>query len=85
LNFNSIAKLTTELNDHLGKADANSPHMIGMAGDEVWSTGKYSRTIRSRNGEVIQLKGYWSTIDVREGDAWKARMMTYNITAAETK
>jgi uncharacterized protein (TIGR02246 family) len=69
--------------NHLGKADANSPHMIGPAGDEVWSTGEWSQTIRSGNGEVIQLKGYWSTIDVREDDAWKARMMTYNITPAE--
>jgi hypothetical protein len=34
------------------------------------------------------MKGYWSTIDRREGDDWKIRMLTVNVTPApapETK
>jgi Domain of unknown function (DUF4440) len=71
--------------DHLGKCDQSSPHAIGTAGNEVWEIGEWSQTIQGQNGDPIQLKGYWSTIDVREGDAWKTRMMTYNITPAEAK
>jgi hypothetical protein len=56
-----------------------------MAGNEVWEIGEWSQTIQGQNGDPIQLKGYWSTIDVREGDAWKTRMMTYNITPTEAK
>jgi hypothetical protein len=25
-------------------------------------------------------KGYWSAIDIREGDGWKIRMLTWNMT-----
>ena len=28
------------------------------------------------------MKGYWSTIDRREGDDWKIRMLTVNVTPA---
>jgi hypothetical protein len=31
-------------------------------------------------GEPIQIKGYWSAIDTREGNDWKIRMLTWNIT-----
>jgi hypothetical protein len=36
-------------------------------------------------GDPVPLKGYWSEIYVREGDALKVRMQTWNITPAEAK
>jgi hypothetical protein len=36
---------------------------------------------RGQTGEPIQLKGYWSAFEVREGDAWKDRIQTWNITS----
>jgi hypothetical protein len=33
----------------------------------------------SQNGPV-QARGYWSTIYVRDGDAWKIRMSIFNQT-----
>jgi hypothetical protein len=33
-----------------------------------------------QNGGPMQLKGYWSVIDSREGDDWKIRMLTWNMT-----
>ena len=64
---------------HLAKVDQYSPRMIG---DERWDTGEWSATIQvqSQKGDPIQLKGYFGCIDIREGDDWKIRMLTYNMT-----
>jgi ketosteroid isomerase-like protein len=74
--------------NHLSKRDQYSPHTIGTAGNETWSNGEWSLTVRLPEGDPLQLKGYWSAIRVREGDVWKDRMQTWNITPsppAETK
>ena len=71
--------------NHIGKPDQYSPHIIGTAGNELWSSGDWSLTLQGETGDPIPLKGYWSEIYVREGDAWKVRMQTWNITPAETK
>ena len=67
---------------HTGKPDGKAPYMIGTDGNEVWETGEWSETGQDENGGPIQIKGYWSAIDSREGDEWKIRMLTYNITPA---
>jgi ketosteroid isomerase-like protein len=76
--------------NHIGKPDQYSPHIIGTAGNELWSSGDWSLTLQGETGDPISLKGYWSEIYVREGDAWMVRMQTWNITPppaapAETK
>ena len=70
--------------NHLAKADSNSIRFIGTAGNEVWRNGEFSETetLQGQNGGPIQLKGYWAGIEVREGDAWKKRMLIWNITPA---
>jgi uncharacterized protein (TIGR02246 family) len=68
--------------NHIGKADQDSPHIIGTAGNETWRTGEWSEAGQGQNGEPIQIKGYWSTIDTREGDDWRLRLLTWNITPA---
>jgi uncharacterized protein (TIGR02246 family) len=68
--------------NHTSKSDQYSPHPIGTA---MWSDGDWSETGQGQTGEPIQIKGYWSEIKVREGDAWKIRMLTWNITPAEAK
>lgn len=65
--------------NHISKGDQYSPHIMGTAGNEAWATGEFSQTIQAQNGAPIQLKGYWGAVDVREGDTWKARMVTFNI------
>jgi uncharacterized protein (TIGR02246 family) len=65
--------------NHTDTVDRNSPHMIGTAGNEMWVTGAYSQTNRFKDGNTAEQKGYWSVIFAREGDAWKARMITWNI------
>jgi uncharacterized protein (TIGR02246 family) len=65
--------------NHITKKDPNSPRFIGTA-DNVASNGEWSETGQGPTGEPIQIKGYWSAIDTREGDGWKIRMLTWNIT-----
>jgi len=60
--------------------DQDSPHIIGTAGNEMWATGGWSATIQGQNFVPTQIKGYWSVI--REGDDWKIRMLTTNVTPA---
>jgi uncharacterized protein (TIGR02246 family) len=51
-----------------------------MLGDNVRSRfGSWSGIFHSPNGPV-HVKGYWTTTDVRDGDTWKIRLETYNLT-----
>ena len=68
--------------NHIAKPDQYSPHIIGTAGNEIWATGEWSLTIKGQNFGPIEEKGYWTEIYVREGDAWKVRMQTWNVTPA---
>ena len=67
--------------NHISKKDPNSPRIIGTA-DNIASNREWSETLQGQTGGPFKLKGYWSSIDTREGDAWKIRMLTYNITPA---
>jgi ketosteroid isomerase-like protein len=67
--------------NHTGKLDADSPHIVGA--NELWATGDWSEIGQGKTGEPIPIKGYWSAIDGREGDDWKIRMMSFNITPAK--
>jgi len=40
---------------YIGKLDANTPHIIGTAGDETWETGEWSQTGTNRR---TQIKGF---------------------------
>jgi hypothetical protein len=67
--------------DFSNPPDQHSPHTIGTTGDAVWSTGDWGEAFQGPNGD-IQVKGYWGAVFVREGDDWKLRMLTVNITPA---
>jgi hypothetical protein len=42
--------------------------------------GEWSQTIPVESGDPIKMKSFWSTIDIRQGEDWKMRMLTWNIT-----
>ena len=73
----------------MSKPEQYSPHVIGTAGNEVWSTGEFSQTFQVEKGSPLQISGHFLDIDVREGDALKYKVQTYNFTGppvpAETK
>jgi uncharacterized protein (TIGR02246 family) len=68
--------------NQIDKVDPDSPRLIGTAGDAVWANGEWTRTIQDPNGGLTEAKGYWSSIYVREGDTWKIRFDTFNVTPA---
>jgi uncharacterized protein (TIGR02246 family) len=69
--------------NHTSKKDPTSPRIVGTA-DNIASNGEWSETGQVETGDPIHIKGYWSAIDTLEGDDWKIRMLTYNITPASS-
>ena len=67
--------------NHIHKLNSNSARIIGTAGN-VTLNGEFSVIVQGKTGGPIPVKGYWSEIDTREGDAWKIVMHTFNITPA---
>ena len=78
----SVPAAISRFVDAGGKVDQYSPHVIGTAGNEIWLNGEWSATLQAETGEPIPIKGYWSEILVRDGDAWKAQMLAWNTTPA---
>jgi ketosteroid isomerase-like protein len=72
------------IKNYISTYDQDSPYIIGTAGNETWANGAWGYTAQPESGDPFQLKGYWSSIDVREGDDWKFRMLTWNITPPPT-
>jgi len=68
--------------NHIITADQYSPHIIGTTGNEAWSNGEWTLTHQGQNAGLVEVKGYWSAIQVREGGVWKKRMLTVNETPA---
>jgi ketosteroid isomerase-like protein len=66
---------------HVGQKDPNSVRFIGTT-NNLASNGEWSETGQGQTGEPIQIEGFWSAIDVREGDAWKILTMAFNVTPA---
>jgi uncharacterized protein (TIGR02246 family) len=64
--------------------DPTSPHPIGTDGNGFWENGEWSSAIAPRGEDCgpRQIRGYFALVEVREGDTWKARMATYNLTPA---
>src|ERR1700730_14402333 len=62
--------------------DPTSPHPIGTDGNGVWENGKWSSAIAPKGEDCgpRQIRGYFGSVKVREGDTWKVRMATYNLT-----
>ena len=66
----------------VSQADPGYPRIL--AGKEMWATGQWSNTIKGDDWGPIDEKGYWSAIYVREGDAWKKLMLTWNVSPPPT-
>ena len=52
---------------------------VVMLGDAVrLKTGSWSGTLQTPSGPAPR-KGFWSSVDVRDGDTWKIRMETVTV------
>jgi hypothetical protein len=72
--------LKFHLSEDKTKADQNSPHTIGTAGNEIWETGDWTVILQAQNGPPVHLQGHNAFVDIREGDDWKVRMEIFNVT-----
>jgi ketosteroid isomerase-like protein len=73
------ADLKLNFSNHITTLDQYSPHVIDTAGNEVWINAKYSLTVKGQNFGPIEQKGNLCSILVRDGNNWKMRMFTWNI------
>ena len=71
--------------NHVAKPDQYSPHIVGTTGNELWWNGEWNMTVQGQTGAPVQANGYWTSIVVREGDAWRDRMQIWNIAPAPAK
>jgi uncharacterized protein (TIGR02246 family) len=64
--------------------DPTSPHPIGGDGNSVWENGEWSSAIAPRGEDCgpRQIRGYFTSVNVHEGDHWKVRVLTSNLTPA---
>jgi uncharacterized protein (TIGR02246 family) len=58
-----------------GFLSRQEPLQLAAIDNAVWSVGEWLGTLQSETGPII-ASGYWSSIYVREGDAWKMRMLS---------
>jgi ketosteroid isomerase-like protein len=68
--------------NHVSKGDPNAKPIAALDPKIVALNGEWAETGQSKDGTPYQIKGYWSAIDVQEGDVWKIRWLTYNQTPA---
>ena len=66
---------------HDTKYDPTSPHPIGTDGNAVWENGEWSGTffLQGEDCGPHQVRGYFSSINVREGNTWRVYMSTFSI------
>jgi ketosteroid isomerase-like protein len=64
--------------NHTSTMDPLSVRMLGP--DNLSRGGVWSETGKGKNCEDVPIKGYWSEIDTRQGDAWKICQLTGNLT-----
>jgi uncharacterized protein (TIGR02246 family) len=70
--------------NHIETGDQYSPHIIGTAGNEAWTSGEWTTTLKGQNFGPVDAKGNWVEIYHREGDDWKIRLDIWNVTPAAT-
>ena len=67
---------------HVSTPDPHSPHILGTAGDKVWTSGQWNVTFQAPDGAPVQMKGYWLDVDVRKGNRWKI-LVAYHAPVAQ--
>jgi uncharacterized protein (TIGR02246 family) len=50
-----------------------------LPGDKAWAAGTWSLTVTAGNQE-LHPKGFWADVYERDGDVWKIRVDSFNVT-----
>jgi uncharacterized protein (TIGR02246 family) len=65
------------VDNHWAQVDANSVKFVGP--DKVWRNGEWCNSVQLPNGDKKTVEGFWSAVEVRDGDTWKHQMLTVNL------
>jgi uncharacterized protein (TIGR02246 family) len=63
-------------NDEGGSVE---PTLITLNDNTIARMGTWRGVYHTTQGETLHMKGYWSAILVRDGDTWKVREETFNV------
>jgi uncharacterized protein (TIGR02246 family) len=75
----AIEKSMTDVFKALTFQPSKLESVVMIGSDVMLRAGSWSATLKSPNGP-IPLTGYWSDLDVRDGNQWKIRRETHNVT-----
>jgi hypothetical protein len=61
-----------------------SAHLIATTngGTELWRFGEWNETVQGKGWGPLDIKGYWSAIEVLEDGILKDKLQTWNVTPA---
>jgi uncharacterized protein (TIGR02246 family) len=65
------------VDNHWSQVDADSVKFVGP--DKVWRNGEWCNTLTLPDGKTKCVEGFWSAVEVRDGDNWKHQMLTVNL------
>jgi uncharacterized protein (TIGR02246 family) len=65
------------VSDHWASVDTASLQVLGP--DKVLRNGEWCTTVQLPNGKTAAQEGFWSAVEVREGDTWKHLLLTVNL------
>ena len=86
---NDFKNLQLHFIQFISNPEEYSPHVIGTAGNELWGTGEFDKIFQFENGNPMRIKGHLLFFLVRDGDALKIKVDTFNFSGpavpAETK
>ena len=69
--------------DHWTQVDSGSLQVIGP--DKVWRNGEWCTTVQLPNGKQAAQAGFWSAVEIRDGETWKHLLLTVNLTPHPAK
>ena len=63
--------------EHWVQADPTA--VLVLAPDKMWCNGNWCMTFELPNGKRMAEEGFWSAVEVKDGDTWKHQLLTFNV------
>jgi uncharacterized protein (TIGR02246 family) len=63
--------------EHWVQADPTT--VLVLAPDKMWYNGNWCMTFELPNGKRMAEEGFWSALEVKDGDTWKHQLLTFNV------
>jgi uncharacterized protein (TIGR02246 family) len=63
--------------EHWVHADPTT--VLVLTPDKMWCNGNWCMTFELPNGKRMAEEGFWSAMEVKDGDTWKHQLLTFNV------